>query len=155
MFALTERHHTANAHISTWTVFNLGYFCIHHPTGINATPPQPLPQEVRFLAQPGVNTEESKGLRLSAVSVPVLSQHTLGMCVYFPACVAPSPVFSFSRVCSFWTLFRELIMKDERSGERRLVIGCKCNTLILLLSDKPPKETDSTSTTIISVLKFS
>ncbi|XP_026206010.1 mitochondrial mRNA pseudouridine synthase TRUB2 [Anabas testudineus] len=71
-----------------------GVFCVYKPPGvhwklvrdsietnllkgINATPPQPLPQEVRFLAQPGVNTEESKGLRLSAVSVPVLSHHTL------------------------------------------------------------------------------
>ncbi|XP_035517871.1 mitochondrial mRNA pseudouridine synthase TRUB2 [Morone saxatilis] len=71
-----------------------GLFCVYKPSGVhwklvrdsiettllkglNATPPQPLPQEVRFLAHPVSETEAPKGLTLSAVSVPVLSEHPL------------------------------------------------------------------------------
>lgn len=45
--------------------------------GLNATPIQPLPQEVRFLEHPRSETEAPKGLTLSAASVPVLSKHPL------------------------------------------------------------------------------
>ncbi|XP_023136071.1 mitochondrial mRNA pseudouridine synthase TRUB2 [Amphiprion ocellaris] len=71
-----------------------GLFCVYKPSGVhwklvrdsietnllkvlNATPSQPLPQEVRFLAQPSTETEAPKGLTLSATSVPVLSKHPL------------------------------------------------------------------------------
>ncbi|XP_041819157.1 mitochondrial mRNA pseudouridine synthase TRUB2 [Chelmon rostratus] len=71
-----------------------GLFCVYKPSGVhwklvrdsieanllkglNATPPLPLPQEVRFLAHPASETEAPKGLTLSAVSVPVLSKHPL------------------------------------------------------------------------------
>ncbi|XP_042364066.1 mitochondrial mRNA pseudouridine synthase TRUB2 [Plectropomus leopardus] len=71
-----------------------GLFCVYKPSGVhwklvrdtietnllkgvNATPSQPLPQVVRFLAQPVSETEEAKGLTLSAASVPVLSKHPL------------------------------------------------------------------------------
>ncbi|XP_073325142.1 pseudouridylate synthase TRUB2, mitochondrial [Pagrus major] len=71
-----------------------GLFCVYKPSGVhwklvrdsietnllkglNATPSQPLPQEVRFLPQPGSETEASKGLTLTAASVPVLSKHPL------------------------------------------------------------------------------
>ncbi|KAM9361891.1 pseudouridylate synthase TRUB2, mitochondrial [Symphorus nematophorus] len=72
-----------------------GLFCVYKPSGVhwklvrdsietnllkgvNATPSQPLPQEVRFLAHPaGSETEAPKGLTLSAVSVPALSKHPL------------------------------------------------------------------------------
>lgn len=45
--------------------------------GLNAAPSQPLPHEVRLLAQPRHESEASKGLTVSAVSVPVLSKHPL------------------------------------------------------------------------------
>ncbi len=62
--------------------------CIcHHHTGLNATPPQPLPQEVRFLTDAGSETEAPKGLTVSAASVPALSRHPLGMCSLH--CIAP------------------------------------------------------------------
>ncbi|XP_074502300.1 pseudouridylate synthase TRUB2, mitochondrial [Sebastes fasciatus] len=71
-----------------------GLFCVYKPPGVhwklvrdgveanllkglNATPSQPLPQEVRFLAHPVSETEAPKGLTLSASSVPVLSKHPL------------------------------------------------------------------------------
>lgn len=56
-----------------------------HLAGLNATPSQPLPREVRFLAPPGSEAEAPKGLTLSAASVPALSKHPLGMCVQFTA----------------------------------------------------------------------
>ncbi|XP_054473271.1 mitochondrial mRNA pseudouridine synthase TRUB2 [Anoplopoma fimbria] len=71
-----------------------GLFCVYKPSGvhwklvrdsietnllkgINATPSQPIPQEVRFLSHPVSETEAPKGLTLSAASVPVLSKHPL------------------------------------------------------------------------------
>lgn len=45
--------------------------------GVNAAPSQPLPQEVRFLAEPASDTGGPKGLVLSAASVPMLSKHPL------------------------------------------------------------------------------
>lgn len=71
-----------------------GLFCVYKPSGVhwklvrdtietnllkgvNATSSQPLPQEVRFLAQPVSETEGPKGLTLCATSVPVLSKHPL------------------------------------------------------------------------------
>lgn len=71
-----------------------GLFCVYKPPGVhwklvrdtietnllkgvNATPSPPISQEVRFLAQPVSETEEPKGLTLSAASVPVLSKHPL------------------------------------------------------------------------------
>uniref|UniRef100_A0A8C3G2K5 TruB pseudouridine (psi) synthase family member 2 n=1 Tax=Cyclopterus lumpus TaxID=8103 RepID=A0A8C3G2K5_CYCLU len=71
-----------------------GLFCVYKPSGVhwklvrdsieinllkglNATPLQPLPQGVRFLAHRGSETEAPKGLTLSAASVPVLSKHPL------------------------------------------------------------------------------
>lgn len=57
-------------------------FCFLHLAGLNSTPPQPLPQKVRFLAHPVDDAEAHKGLMLSTVSVPVLSKHSLGTCVY-------------------------------------------------------------------------
>ncbi|KAK5872533.1 hypothetical protein PBY51_013223 [Eleginops maclovinus] len=71
-----------------------GLFCVYKPSGVhwklvrdgietnllkgvNATPSQPLPKEVRFLALPAGEAEAPKGLTLSAASVPVLSKHTL------------------------------------------------------------------------------
>lgn len=71
-----------------------GLFCVYKPSGVhwkltrdsietnllkglNAAPVPPLPREVRFLAQPGSETEASKGLTLSAASLPVLSKHHL------------------------------------------------------------------------------
>ncbi|XP_071383122.1 pseudouridylate synthase TRUB2, mitochondrial [Centroberyx affinis] len=70
-----------------------GLFCVYKPPGvhwkhvrdgietsllksINATPSQPLPQAVRFLADPGGNGGASE-LTLSAASVPVLANHPL------------------------------------------------------------------------------
>uniref|UniRef100_A0A3Q1GKH5 TruB pseudouridine (psi) synthase family member 2 n=1 Tax=Acanthochromis polyacanthus TaxID=80966 RepID=A0A3Q1GKH5_9TELE len=71
-----------------------GLFCVYKPSGVhwklvrdsietnllkglNAASSQPLPQEVRFLAQPSSETEAPKGLTLSATSVPALSKHPL------------------------------------------------------------------------------
>ncbi|XP_023269898.1 mitochondrial mRNA pseudouridine synthase TRUB2 [Seriola lalandi dorsalis] len=71
-----------------------GLFCVYKPSGvhwklvrdnietnllkgINAAPSQPCPQEIRFLAHPGSDTEAPKGLTLSVASVPVLSKHPL------------------------------------------------------------------------------
>lgn len=71
-----------------------GLFCVYKPSGVHwklvrdtietnllkgldATPPRPLPHEIRFLAEPGGETEAPKGLTLSAASVPVLSKHPL------------------------------------------------------------------------------
>ncbi|KAF3856262.1 hypothetical protein F7725_016985 [Dissostichus mawsoni] len=71
-----------------------GLFCVYKPAGVhwklvrgsietsllkglNATPSQPLPTEVRFLALPVSEAEAPKGLTLSAASVPVLSKHPL------------------------------------------------------------------------------
>ncbi|XP_008283877.1 pseudouridylate synthase TRUB2, mitochondrial [Stegastes partitus] len=71
-----------------------GLFCVYKPFGVHwklvrdaietnllkglsDIPSQPLPQEVRFLPQPGSETEASKGLTLSATLVPVLSNHPL------------------------------------------------------------------------------
>lgn len=71
-----------------------GLFCVYKPSGvhwklvrdsietnllkgINATPAQPLPQEVRFLALPDGEAEAPKGLTLSVSSVPVLAKHAL------------------------------------------------------------------------------
>lgn len=45
--------------------------------GLNAVPSRPLPQEVRFLANPDSEAEAARELTLSAASVPVLSQHPL------------------------------------------------------------------------------
>ncbi|KAE8298497.1 Mitochondrial mRNA pseudouridine synthase TRUB2 [Larimichthys crocea] len=45
--------------------------------GLNAAPSGPLPKEVRFLPDPESDTEATKGLTLSAASVPVLSKHPL------------------------------------------------------------------------------
>ncbi|XP_074526252.1 pseudouridylate synthase TRUB2, mitochondrial [Halichoeres trimaculatus] len=69
-----------------------GIFCVYKPSGVhwklvrdtietnllkglNATPSQPLPQEVRFLALESGDSEAPKGLTLSATAVPVLSKH--------------------------------------------------------------------------------
>ena len=91
--ALTARRDTANIqHLPTCQSalpFNLGFTRSLYPVdsclclilGLNATPSQPLPQEVRFLPQPGSETEAPKGLTLSVASVPVLSKHPLGMCL--------------------------------------------------------------------------
>lgn len=46
---------------------------------LNATPSQPLSHKVCFLNAPGSETEVSRGLALRTVSLPVLSQHPLGM----------------------------------------------------------------------------
>ncbi|XP_072238162.1 pseudouridylate synthase TRUB2, mitochondrial [Leuresthes tenuis] len=71
-----------------------GLFCVYKPSGVhwkhvrdtiatnilkgvNATPSQPLPHQVRFLAHPNSETETAKGLTLSAALVPVLSKHPL------------------------------------------------------------------------------
>ncbi|XP_060898917.1 mitochondrial mRNA pseudouridine synthase TRUB2 [Labrus mixtus] len=71
-----------------------GLFCVYKPSGVhwklvrdtietnllkglNATPSQPVPQEVRFLTSADSDAEASKGLTLSAASVPVLSKHPL------------------------------------------------------------------------------
>ncbi|KAM9758521.1 pseudouridylate synthase TRUB2, mitochondrial [Menidia menidia] len=71
-----------------------GLFCVYKPSGVhwkhvrdtietnllkgvNSTPAQPLPHEVRFLAQPNSGTETAKGLTLSATLAPVLSSHPL------------------------------------------------------------------------------
>ncbi|XP_029358494.1 pseudouridylate synthase TRUB2, mitochondrial [Echeneis naucrates] len=71
-----------------------GLFCVYKPSGVhwklvrdsvetnllkglNATPSLPGPQEVRFLAQPGTDTETPKKLTLTVASVPVLSKHPL------------------------------------------------------------------------------
>ncbi|XP_059184503.1 LOW QUALITY PROTEIN: mitochondrial mRNA pseudouridine synthase TRUB2 [Centropristis striata] len=71
-----------------------GLFCVYKPPGVHwkvvrntietnllkgldALPPQPLPQEVRFLEQPVSENEAAKGLTLTAASVPVLSKHPL------------------------------------------------------------------------------
>uniref|UniRef100_UPI0037E95073 pseudouridylate synthase TRUB2, mitochondrial n=1 Tax=Semicossyphus pulcher TaxID=241346 RepID=UPI0037E95073 len=71
-----------------------GLFCVYKPSGVHwklvrdsietnllkgldATPSQPLPQEVRFSISAGDETQAPKGLTLSAASVPVLSQHPL------------------------------------------------------------------------------
>uniref|UniRef100_A0A672H011 TruB pseudouridine (psi) synthase family member 2 n=1 Tax=Salarias fasciatus TaxID=181472 RepID=A0A672H011_SALFA len=71
-----------------------GLFCVYKPPGvhwklvrdtietnllkgINATPPQALPHEVRFLLQPSSDPEAPKGLTLTAASVPALSKHPL------------------------------------------------------------------------------
>lgn len=53
------------------------YFVIF--LGVNATPVQPPPHEVRFLLQSGGETEAATGLTLTASSVPMLSKHPLGM----------------------------------------------------------------------------
>lgn len=45
--------------------------------GLNDTPSQPLPREVRFLTHQVSETEGTKRLTLSAASVPVLSKHPL------------------------------------------------------------------------------
>ncbi|XP_054639737.1 mitochondrial mRNA pseudouridine synthase TRUB2 isoform X2 [Dunckerocampus dactyliophorus] len=69
-----------------------GLFCVYKPSGIpwklvrdtietkllkglDASPSLPLPQQIRFLPQPGSDTLTPKGL--SAVSVPILSKHPL------------------------------------------------------------------------------
>lgn len=71
-----------------------GLFCVYKPSGVhwklvrdtietnllkglNATPSPPIPQEVRFLPQPGIENEGPRALTLTATSVPVLSQHPL------------------------------------------------------------------------------
>ncbi|XP_069546838.1 pseudouridylate synthase TRUB2, mitochondrial [Brachyistius frenatus] len=71
-----------------------GLFCVYKPSGVhwklvrdsietnllkglNATPSQPLPHEVRFLTHPSSETEASNGPTVSAASVPVLSKHHL------------------------------------------------------------------------------
>ncbi|CAJ1050666.1 mitochondrial mRNA pseudouridine synthase TRUB2 [Xyrichtys novacula] len=71
-----------------------GLFCVYKPSGVhwelvrdtietnllkgvNSTPSLPLPREVRFLALEGSDSEAPKALRLTAVSVPVLSKHPL------------------------------------------------------------------------------
>lgn len=71
-----------------------GLFCVYKPSGVhwklvrdsietnllkglNATPSQPVPQEVRFLAHLDSETEAPKGLALSVASLPVLSKHPL------------------------------------------------------------------------------
>ncbi|KAM4613635.1 pseudouridylate synthase TRUB2, mitochondrial [Polymixia lowei] len=71
-----------------------GLFCVYKPPGvhwkhvrdriqtsllegINATPSQPLPQVVRFLAEPGGGKEGFTELTLSATSVPSLTNHPL------------------------------------------------------------------------------
>nr|XP_019956985.1 PREDICTED: probable tRNA pseudouridine synthase 2 [Paralichthys olivaceus]XP_019956986.1 PREDICTED: probable tRNA pseudouridine synthase 2 [Paralichthys olivaceus] len=71
-----------------------GLFCVYKPSGVhwklvrdnietsllkglNSVPQQPCPQEIRFLAQPGGDSETPRGLILSAASVPALSKHPL------------------------------------------------------------------------------
>ncbi|XP_075893548.1 pseudouridylate synthase TRUB2, mitochondrial [Nelusetta ayraudi] len=71
-----------------------GLFCVYKPPGVhwklvrdtietnllkgvNATPVQPPPHEVRFLLQSGGDTEAATGLTLTASSVPMLSKHPL------------------------------------------------------------------------------
>lgn len=71
-----------------------GLFCVYKPSGVhwklvrdsietnllkglNVTPSQPLPREVRFLTDPDSKTEAPKGLTVSAASVPMLSKHPL------------------------------------------------------------------------------
>ncbi|XP_029907541.1 pseudouridylate synthase TRUB2, mitochondrial [Myripristis murdjan] len=71
-----------------------GLFCVYKPpgvhwkhvrdrietsllTGVNGTPQRPLPQVVKFLAQPGAGNDGSSELTLSAASVPVLASHPL------------------------------------------------------------------------------
>lgn len=58
---------------------------MNHITALNAAPVPPVPQEVRFLAQPGSEAEAPKELTLSAASLPVLSKHHLGMFTYYMA----------------------------------------------------------------------
>ncbi|XP_061583242.1 mitochondrial mRNA pseudouridine synthase TRUB2 [Cololabis saira] len=71
-----------------------GLFCVYKPPGVhwklvreaietsllkgvNATAPQPVPHEVRFLVDGNSETKASKSLTLSATSVPALSKHPL------------------------------------------------------------------------------
>ncbi|KAF7664350.1 hypothetical protein LDENG_00180150 [Lucifuga dentata] len=71
-----------------------GLFCVYKPPGvhwklvrdsietnlmkgINATPSQPLPQVVHFLAQPDSESEAPRELALSTASVPTLAKHPL------------------------------------------------------------------------------
>lgn len=71
-----------------------GLFCVYKPAGVhwklvrdsietnllkglNAAPSPPLPHHVRLLTQPNNESETSKGLTVSTVSVPVLSKHPL------------------------------------------------------------------------------
>ncbi|TKS71352.1 putative tRNA pseudouridine synthase 2 [Collichthys lucidus] len=71
-----------------------GLFCVYKPPGVhwklvrdniettllkglNAAPSGALPEEVRFLSDPDSDREATKGLTLSAASVPVLSKHPL------------------------------------------------------------------------------
>ncbi|KAM6928437.1 LOW QUALITY PROTEIN: pseudouridylate synthase TRUB2, mitochondrial [Xenentodon cancila] len=71
-----------------------GLFCVYKPSGmhwklvrdtietnllkgVNAAPPQPVPQQVRFLVDPNSETKASKSLTLSATLVPMLSKHPL------------------------------------------------------------------------------
>ncbi|XP_047437925.1 mitochondrial mRNA pseudouridine synthase TRUB2 [Mugil cephalus] len=71
-----------------------GLFCVYKPLGVhwklvrdtietnllkglNSTPSQPLPHQVRFLPHPSSDTEAPKGLTLTAASVPVLAKHPL------------------------------------------------------------------------------
>ncbi|XP_058486790.1 mitochondrial mRNA pseudouridine synthase TRUB2 [Solea solea] len=71
-----------------------GLFCVVKPSGVhwklvrdnveknllkglNAAPPQSCPQQIRFLRDPGADTETTKSLTLSVASVPVLSKHPL------------------------------------------------------------------------------
>lgn len=78
--AVKLRHDAAN----TQHAFNLTLECpcVYYTSGLNAAPSQPLPHEVRLLAQPRHESEASKGLTVSAVSVPVLSKHPLGMYIH-------------------------------------------------------------------------
>ncbi|XP_028262101.1 pseudouridylate synthase TRUB2, mitochondrial [Parambassis ranga] len=71
-----------------------GLFCVYKPPGVhwklvrdtvqtnllkglNDTPSQPLPHEVRFLVQSSSDGEAAKAVTVSAASVPVLSKHPL------------------------------------------------------------------------------
>lgn len=80
MRAVKLRYDAAN----TQHAFNLTLECpcVYYTSGLNAAPSQPLPHEVRLLAQPRHESEASKGLTVSAVSVPVLSKHPLGMYIH-------------------------------------------------------------------------
>uniref|UniRef100_A0A1A8K1N4 TruB pseudouridine (Psi) synthase homolog 2 n=2 Tax=Nothobranchius kuhntae TaxID=321403 RepID=A0A1A8K1N4_NOTKU len=71
-----------------------GVFCVYKPAdvhwklvrdtietnllkGVNATHPQPVPREVRFLVSSSDEPGAAKGLRVSPAAVPVLSKHPL------------------------------------------------------------------------------
>lgn len=95
-----------------------------HLIGLNATPSQPLPHEVRFLLHSGSEAAAPKGRTLCAASVPVLSNHPLGMCVLFTAqifwltlCLHCYLLYKFKTGLKKWT---EMNKNQERNTKNEL-----------------------------------